>query len=106
MLTDAPVRRPSIVIVDEHRPGTRAAMRTSAQEEGNDMEEGTGIGIDVPIDAGTTVEVRSRFDQRWTKGFTVADVTEEGYLLRRQSDGTVLPAWFPREQIRPLRRTA
>jgi hypothetical protein len=70
------------------------------------MEEGTGIGIDIPIDAGTTVEVRSRFDQRWTTGFTVADVADEGYRLRRQSDGTVLPAWFPREQLRPLGRTA
>ncbi|UDY37011.1 hypothetical protein [Dermatobacter hominis] len=106
MLTDAPVRRPTIVVVGTHRAGARPALRNSDEEEGIDMEEGTGIGIEVPIDAGTTVEVRSRFDQRWTTGFTVADVAEEGYLLRRQSDGTVLPAWFPREQLRPLGRTA
>ena len=98
MLIDAPVRRPTIVVVDD--------ARTSDREEGIDMEEGTGTRLDVPIDAGTTVEVKSRFDQRWTRGFTVADVADEGYRLRRQSDGTVLPAWFPREQLRPLGRTA
>lgn len=53
------------------------------------------------IGAGTAVEVQCRFDQRWTRGFTVVDVTREGYRLRRQSDGSVLPAWFPREQLRP-----
>lgn len=70
------------------------------------MEDRQIIELDLRIDAGTTVEVRSRFDQRWTRGFTVVDVTDEGYLLRRQSDGSVLPAWFPREQLRPLGRTA
>ena len=105
MLTDAPVRRATTLVVGTHREEIRLGARHS-DEEGIHMEEGTGIGIDIPIDAGTTVEVRSRFDQRWTTGFTVADVADEGYRLRRQSDGTVLPAWFPREQLRPLGRTA
>ncbi len=75
-------------------------------EEDATVDDGRIIELDLRIDAGTTVEVRSRFDQRWTRGFTVVDVTDEGYLLRRQSDGSVLPAWFPREQLRPLGRTA
>ena len=36
----------------------------------------------------------------------VVDVTDAGCLLRRQSDGSVLPAWFPLEQVRPLHRSA
>ncbi|MBS1838613.1 MAG: hypothetical protein JST64_13055 [Actinobacteria bacterium] len=53
---------------------------------------------------GTVVEVHCRFDQRWTTGFTVVEVADDGYRLRRTSDGAVLPAWFPREQVRPWRR--
>lgn len=56
------------------------------------------------VSAGTTVEVHCRFDQRWTPGFTVVDVSEQGCRIRRTSDGCVLPAWFPLEQVRPLRR--
>lgn len=78
-------------------------------EEAPDMD-GHIIDIANPVDlrivAGTTVEVHSRFDQRWTRGFTVVDVTDAGCLLRRQSDGSVLPAWFPLEQVRPLHRSA
>lgn len=57
------------------------------------------------IEAGTSVEVHCRFDHRWTPGFTVAGSTDRGYRLRRSSDGSVLPAWFPPEQIRAVPRT-
>lgn len=56
--------------------------------------------VAAPIGTGDAVEVRSRFDQRWTPGFTVAGITDSGYRLRRTSDASVLPAWFPREQLR------
>ena len=49
---------------------------------------------------GTPVEVRSRFDHRWTHGFSVADAGQDEYLIRRLSDGSVLPAWFPAGMIR------
>jgi hypothetical protein len=49
---------------------------------------------------GTDVEVRSRFDQRWARGFAVAAATGDTYQVRRVSDGSVLPAWFPRDEIR------
>lgn len=52
--------------------------------------------VDLRLDAGTTVEVQCRFDQRWSGGFTVVDVTDEGYRIRRQSDGSVLPVVPPR----------
>jgi hypothetical protein len=57
------------------------------------------------MEPGTRVEVRTRFDQRWTRGFEVADVVsgDEGsfrYLIRRRSDDSVLPTEFGSEEIR------
>lgn len=52
------------------------------------------------LDVGSRVEVRSRFDRRWTSGFSVAAVESDAYQLRRESDGTVLPAWFATDDVR------
>jgi hypothetical protein len=50
------------------------------------------------------VEVRSRFDQRWARGFelveVVSDAGEDRYRIRRRSDGSVLPALFIDDDIR------
>ncbi|MCU1496421.1 MAG: hypothetical protein JWM47_374 [Acidimicrobiales bacterium] len=43
------------------------------------------------MDVGQPVEVYSAFEQIWTSGFEIADIREEGYTLRRLSDGSVLP---------------
>ena len=53
------------------------------------------------LQPGTEVEVRSTFDRSWTRGFTVETAAEQGYLLRRRSDGAVLPTPFPPEALRP-----
>ena len=75
-----------------------------------------GVEVSAPIDpagaAGplseiapdTKVEVRSRFDQRWSAGFAVVGVDEMGYRIRRLSDGTELPTRFSRDEIRRERR--
>jgi hypothetical protein len=58
------------------------------------------------MNQGTQVEVRSRFDQRWTRGFEVGEVIEAGrndrasYRIRRRSDGYLLPASFSDNEIR------
>jgi len=56
------------------------------------------------MELGTRVEVRSRFDDRWSRGFEVAEVVEEGdsarYKLKRRSDGSVLPALFVDDEVR------
>ena len=52
---------------------------------------------------GTPVEVRRRFDFSWARGFEVAEICDEGYTLRRKSDGTVLPAVFVFDDVRPER---
>ena len=50
---------------------------------------------------GTSVEVRRRFDQAWARGFEVAATGGDGYRLRRQSDGALLPVSFPAMDVRP-----
>jgi hypothetical protein len=56
------------------------------------------------VAVGARVEVRIRFDGRWRPGFeTVAleqDRADVGYRIRRLSDGAVLPALFPAEEVR------
>jgi hypothetical protein len=56
------------------------------------------------LEPGTKVEVRQRFDQHWSRGFEVAGVVDGGYTLKRLSDGTVLPAVFDDEEVRPEKK--
>jgi hypothetical protein len=58
---------------------------------------------------GTHVEVRNRFDARWSRGFEVAEQVREGpahvrYKLRRRSDGAILPAFFEADDLREEHR--
>jgi len=56
------------------------------------------------LEAGMRVEVRSRFDQRWSRGFELVAVTEGGYRLKRLSDGMELPTEFSPEDVRRERK--
>jgi hypothetical protein len=53
---------------------------------------------------GTRVEVRSRFDAHWARGFEVAEIVEHGgdarYRVRRRSDNSVLPVLFTDDDLR------
>jgi hypothetical protein len=54
---------------------------------------------------GTRVEVRNRFEAKWTRGFEVVDLDPDGtdgprYHVRRRSDGSVLPVTFRRDDLR------
>ena len=53
---------------------------------------------------GTRVEVRRRFDAGWAQGFEVAELHRDGYLLRRLSDGDVLPVAFDPDDVRKERK--
>jgi hypothetical protein len=59
----------------------------------------------IPVD--TPVEVRSRFERQWCRGFVVAEIIEDAerdnYWLRRLADGSILPAVFTREDVAPDR---
>ena len=52
------------------------------------------------LEVGDRVEVRRRFDAQWARGFEVVEVTANGYRVRRESDGEVLPAEFSEEDLR------
>jgi hypothetical protein len=59
------------------------------------------------VTPGTRVEVRTRFDDSWGRGFEIAEVHDEGgprYRVRRRSDGSVLPTWFADDDVREERR--
>ncbi|HEX6312784.1 MAG TPA: hypothetical protein VF152_14305 [Acidimicrobiia bacterium] len=62
------------------------------------------------MNPGARVEVRSRFDQRWARGFELVEVVhDEGearYRIRRRSDGSVLPALFIDDDIREEKKSA
>jgi hypothetical protein len=62
------------------------------------------------MEQGTRVEVRSRFDDRWSRGFEVAEIVDEGgsarYKLKRRSDGSVLPALFVDDELREEKKRA
>jgi hypothetical protein len=61
---------------------------------------------------GTRVEVRSRFESKWTRGFEVADLVdterdndgEPKYKVRRRSDGAILPVTFAEADLREENR--
>jgi hypothetical protein len=67
---------------------------------------------DEAVRPGTRVEVRSKFESRWTRGFEVADrVDSESdangkpvYKVRRRSDGSILPVAFSEADLREENR--
>ena len=69
-------------------------------------EQQVDLRESAPMSVGDPVEVLSRFDSRWLRGFSVAVVGPDAYQLRRLSDGAVLPAWFPTSHVRPLEAEA
>ena len=70
----------------------------------NDQTVTNFNSLEPPLPPGTPVEVRRRFDFSWARGFEVAEVKDDGYTVRRKSDGTVLPAVFVFEDVRAERR--
>jgi hypothetical protein len=49
------------------------------------------------------VDVRNRYQGTWVRGFEVAEVTDDGYHIRRLSDGSVLDQVFSRDDVRRQR---
>jgi hypothetical protein len=56
----------------------------------------------LPVGAG--ICVRSRYLGQWSSGFEVAAVLDDGYRIRRLSDGHAFPDVFPFEDVREERR--
>jgi hypothetical protein len=69
-------------------------------------QEDVATPTDAPLTAGTKVEVRTGFDRSWAQGFEVEGSAVGGYLVRRRSDGDVLPAPIPRADVRKERKNS
>jgi hypothetical protein len=54
---------------------------------------------------GTRVEVKSRFDGKWARGFTIERANDDGYTVRREHDQIVLPEHFPHDEVRIEKRS-
>jgi hypothetical protein len=52
------------------------------------------------IAIGIQVEVRNQYLGTWNGGFEVVDVTDDGYIIRRRSDGIVLPTAIAFDDVR------
>lgn len=78
------------------------------RRDGAPRTHGDGAGAAQPrsLRPGTRVEVRSRFDHSYARGFEVIDLTDDGYRLRRLSDGMELPAVFAEADVRKERRSS
>lgn len=70
-----------------------------ADQAGPDAAAPTGRPT---LKRGMQVDVLLGLDGTWQSGFTVEEVTETGYHLRRESDGSVLPE-IPMERVRRRR---
>jgi hypothetical protein len=53
------------------------------------------------VNIGQEVEVHTTFDNSWSPGFEIAEVTDQGYRVRRTSDGTMLPGITGTSDLRP-----
>jgi hypothetical protein len=56
-----------------------------------------------PLAPGTQIDVRNRYQGTWTRGFEVAEITPDGYRIRRLSDGSILSELFSRDDVRRQR---
>jgi hypothetical protein len=59
------------------------------------------------VEQGDRVEVRSRFQREWSRGFEVAEVVHGDavrYRVRRRHDGALLPTLFSDDEVRSERR--
>ena len=59
---------------------------------------------DEVLETGTRVEVRSRVEAGWARGFEIHEHVDGGYRLRRLSDGEVLPLVFDEDDVRPEKK--
>jgi hypothetical protein len=82
---------------------SRNDVSTASTTTGVSQEREDAGGV-TTLAAGTKVEVRTTFDRSWARGFEILEATADGYRLRRLSDGAALPAVFPGEDIRRVKR--
>lgn len=53
------------------------------------------------LQLGAAVEVHTKFNDKWVAGFEVAEIVDDGYRVRRTSDGSLLPNVTGDNDVRP-----
>ena len=61
---------------------------------------GTGHNVVDAVAIGARIEIRNIYLQRWSRGFQVAAIIADGYLVRRLADNFILPRAFGPDDIR------
>jgi hypothetical protein len=61
----------------------------------------SNVAVAEKVTIGTHVEVRNLYLHEWSRGFQVAGIVGDAYLIRRVSDGSILPRSFAPGDIRP-----
>ena|ERR1700722_14124724 len=89
-------RRPPQTRSSEHSPGVQTVASINAAPDGS--------STDRLVEVGGYVAVRTRYVGAWSNGFEVAAHVDRGCLIRRLSDGSVLPDVFHWTEIRPASR--
>ena len=77
---------------------------TSTPRSDGDLHEGEAGDSDAQLTVGRTACVWNHFLGRWTGGFAVAEVLENGYRLRRLSDDYVFGHVFRIDEVTGERR--
>ncbi|MHB8262420.1 MAG: hypothetical protein ACYDGY_01540 [Acidimicrobiales bacterium] len=73
-------------------------MDTATMSPDREQEDASKLAVDAHV------EVRDRYQGTWARGFAVAEQLENGYVVRRISDGAILPGVFTEEEVRPSKR--
>jgi hypothetical protein len=74
---------------------------TSGSNHAPDRHRARLLGAQmVRLPIGVRVEIRNRFDGAWASGFEVVRPRSNGYVVRRLSDGAVLPVTFAATAVR------
>jgi hypothetical protein len=60
-----------------------------------------GAAADRPVEVGDQVEVHTQFNDAWVSGFEIAQVSPDGYRVRRTSDASLLPGYTSASDLRP-----
>jgi hypothetical protein len=56
--------------------------------------------VDDLLSVGSEVAVKTHYLGSWARGFEVAELRVEGYVLKRVSDGSVLASVVPFDEVR------
>jgi hypothetical protein len=79
------------------------ARRAPIRDDNANEAATVSLELNGRVAPGDAVEVRNRFDRHWARGFEVLAVSDQGYRLRRMSDGLELPAEFAHDDVRARR---